>query len=163
MEKKERWWNLIEEYISRFLLLFLLVLLTYQVVARFVFSNPNSWSEELARYVFVWFVYLTACVAIYQNCHIKIDAFLDVYPQKLRVYVKILGNIIFLVYACAVAYYSYQYTMNAFYVGTLATGFRLKMAYVYAVIPISHIIMAIRLVQLTFTELKVAATNKEDS
>lgn len=151
---KERWWNLIELRVSQIMLGFILLLLSYQVVMRYIFKNTNSWSEELARYVFIFFIYLTACVAIYKNVHIKIDAFLSVYPRRIRKWVKILGNAVFLVYAAGIAYYGYQYTASIFAAGTVATGTHIKMAYVYAIIPVSHLIMALRLIQLTYNMVK---------
>lgn len=44
-----------------------------QVLSRFVFERPLSWSEELVRYVFVWSVFLTAAIAFTQDLHIRID------------------------------------------------------------------------------------------
>ena len=40
-----------------------------QVLFRFVFESPLSWSEELIRYVFVWSVFLTAAIAFRLDLH----------------------------------------------------------------------------------------------
>lgn len=45
-----------------------------QVVARYVFNNPLSWTEELARFVFVWVSYLSAWLAWRHRAHIALDA-----------------------------------------------------------------------------------------
>ncbi len=31
----------------------MVIIMVYQVILRYVFSNPNAWSEELARYLFI--------------------------------------------------------------------------------------------------------------
>jgi TRAP-type C4-dicarboxylate transport system permease small subunit len=55
-----------------------------QVLFRFVFSSPLSWSEELVRYVFVWSVFLTAAIAFNLNSHISIDFLTSRYPARIR-------------------------------------------------------------------------------
>lgn len=73
MKTKEKKINRVEEWLSVAVLIAILILLSYQVIMRFVFHNTNSWSEELARYLFIWLVYLSASYAIYKNAHIKIE------------------------------------------------------------------------------------------
>lgn len=45
-----------------------------QVIARYFFHNPLNWTEELARFVFVWVSYLAAWLAWKYRAHIAIDA-----------------------------------------------------------------------------------------
>ncbi|KUL92633.1 hypothetical protein DK26_28040 [Bosea sp. WAO] len=47
---------------------------TAQVVWRYVFGDPLIWSEELARYLFIWIGYLSAWVAWKHRAHIALDA-----------------------------------------------------------------------------------------
>lgn len=55
-----------------------------QVLFRFVFASPLSWSEELVRYVFVWSVFLTAAIAFNLNSHISIDVLTTWYPPRFQ-------------------------------------------------------------------------------
>ena len=55
-----------------------------QVLFRFFFESPLSWSEELVRYVFVWSVFLTAAIAFNLNRHISIDFLTTWYPPRLQ-------------------------------------------------------------------------------
>ena len=48
----------IELYICVFLMSFMTLLVFVQVVMRYVFNNSLSWSEELARYTFIWLIYI---------------------------------------------------------------------------------------------------------
>lgn len=45
-----------------------------QVVSRYVLNNPLNWTEELARFVFVWVSYLAAWLAWKYRAHIAVDA-----------------------------------------------------------------------------------------
>jgi TRAP-type C4-dicarboxylate transport system permease small subunit len=44
-----------------------------QVVFRYVFQSPLSWSEELARYLFVWSGFLGVALATMRGAHFAID------------------------------------------------------------------------------------------
>jgi len=52
----------------------MLTALFLQIVSRFIFNFPLSWSEELARYLTVWMVFLGAGIAVRNNKLIKLDA-----------------------------------------------------------------------------------------
>ena len=41
----------------------MVVACTAQVIWRYLFNDPLVWSEELARYLFVWISYISAWVA----------------------------------------------------------------------------------------------------
>lgn len=45
-----------------------------QVFWRYVFNDPLTWSEELARYLFVWIAYLSAWLTWRYRAHIALDA-----------------------------------------------------------------------------------------
>jgi len=44
-----------------------------QVIWRFVFDSPFSWSEELARYLQVWLILLMSAVCIRKGRHLAVD------------------------------------------------------------------------------------------
>ena len=51
-----------------------------QVASRYVFNNPTSWSEELARYLFVWITFLGAAVVIRKRRHVDVTVLTDRLP-----------------------------------------------------------------------------------
>lgn len=154
MDKKEKPWNRVEEAIGVLLLAFILIILSYQVILRFIFHNSNSWSEELARYLFVWFVYMTASYAIYRWAHIKIDALIKVWPKAIRKYIAYLGALIFLVYSLTICIFGARYTMDLFRTWQVSMGMRIPMWTMYASIPVCHGAWAIRLIQRMYRTIR---------
>ena len=55
-----------------------------QVVARYVFNSPFTWSEELSRYLFIWLSFLGAWWAWIRREHLGIDALPHALPVHLR-------------------------------------------------------------------------------
>ena len=55
-----------------------------QVVWRFVFNDPFTWSEELARYLQVWMILLASSVCIHEGSHLAVDYLVHYLPPRLR-------------------------------------------------------------------------------
>ncbi len=51
----------------------LLAVMSAQVLWRYVFNDPIYWSEELARYLFVWLTFLAASMAFRDHKHMAVD------------------------------------------------------------------------------------------
>lgn len=64
-------------------LMFLMSIIIFvQVVMRYVFHSSLTWSEEMARYLFVWLVYFSVAYTAKKEAHIRIDAAINIYPKK---------------------------------------------------------------------------------
>lgn len=55
------------------LMIVMLVVVAAQVWYRFVLNDPLTWSEEMARYLFVWISFLGSAVGVRLNIHLGID------------------------------------------------------------------------------------------
>lgn len=61
------------------------VLLTFvQVILRYVFNAPLTWSEEAGRYLFVWSVFLGTAVAYGRNEHLRVTTLVELLPDRAR-------------------------------------------------------------------------------
>ncbi|WP_431284362.1 TRAP transporter small permease [Humitalea sp. 24SJ18S-53] len=59
-----------------------------QVVARYGFGDPLIWSEEAARYLFVWVTMIGAALAMQQGGHYALDALGRHLPAPMRSVVR---------------------------------------------------------------------------
>ena len=97
----------LEMYICIVLLALFSTILFIQVIMRYIFNNSLSWSEELARYLFIWLVFIGISYGSKQMKHLRIDVFLNIFPKKARPYVLILSDIIVMVFSAIVVYSAY--------------------------------------------------------
>ena len=76
----------LDENIERIILLVLLaimsVVIVLQVFMRYVMENSLTWSEELARFCFVWLVYIGISYGVKKAKHIRVEAILTVLKRK---------------------------------------------------------------------------------
>lgn len=93
------------EIITALLLAGMVILIFAQVVCRYVFSAPLAWSEELARYLFIWMTFIAAYVAARKGKHIGVEALQKALPKPAGKFVKALCNIFCGVFFSAVFVY----------------------------------------------------------
>lgn len=55
-----------------------------QISLRVFFDLPLSWTEEVARYAFIWWVFFGAIIALRERRHLGIDAVVNLIPRRLR-------------------------------------------------------------------------------
>lgn len=72
------------KYLVAVLLIILAILVVLQVTTRFIINIPLSWTEELAKYLMIYIVFLGSGLAFRNNQHIAIDFLLEVSSPKTR-------------------------------------------------------------------------------
>ena len=82
----------IEGAVMVFWFAIVLVVMTCQVVSRYIFNAPIAWSEEFARYSFVWISYIGCAYCVSVDAHTGITAFRDALPPKAKKLTTVLGK-----------------------------------------------------------------------
>ena len=54
------------------------------VIFRYVLNDSLVWSEELARYLFIWIIFLGAAIGVRQGAHIALDIFVAGLPVRIE-------------------------------------------------------------------------------
>lgn len=75
-------YNHLEELILVCMFAVMVIVIFVQVIMRFVFNNSLSWSEALARLLFVWLTWLGVSIGAREGEHIKITAITEKLPRK---------------------------------------------------------------------------------
>jgi TRAP-type C4-dicarboxylate transport system permease small subunit len=105
-----------------------------QVLARYAFFSPPSWTEELARYFMIWAGLLGATVAFY----LREDPVL-MYPPHLRS--PILSTLAAAVRAIAIALFLgplvyYSAPILAHHAGRLTDSTQVNLAWIFVIVPV---------------------------
>lgn len=86
--------NTAVSYVGMVFFIVLIIACVAQVFFRFVLNNSLSWSEELARYCFIWMHMLGASLLIEANGHATVTAVLDLLHGTVRRMVDIMIELI---------------------------------------------------------------------
>lgn len=116
------------------------LLVTYQVVARYLFNSPSAVSEVLSRYLFIWLVLLGGAYVFGLREHMAITFMRDRFPRKVRLALEMLGELVTLLFALAVMLFGGWHGMSR-QMAQLDSALQIPMGYIYAAIPLSGAIM----------------------
>ncbi|MFZ5942612.1 MAG: TRAP transporter small permease [Bacillota bacterium] len=111
-----------------------------QVIFRYVFAYPLIWTEEVARFMFVWLTFLGSAAAIRTKNHIAMDLLVNFFPQKMQKFVNLLALAIFFGFCLLLIKQGiFLTTMN---MEQTSDALGIPMGYPYLAIPVGGALMA---------------------
>ncbi len=125
-----------------------------QVIFRYVIAAPLPWSEELARYCFVWIVFLGGAIGLSRGIHLGVDLFVNMLPEPLRRLLDLLTSVLIACFAASVVYASLPViTMNTL---QRSPALGAQMSWIYMAIPVSMAMIALISVERIITGLRAS-------
>lgn len=108
----------------------IVVFVSLGVIFRFVLNYPAPWTQEMARYMFVYLTFIGSALAVREKTHITIDILVEALPRLLKTIILLLvqvGIIYFLAILSAGSWYMVQESTEV----SAATLRWVKMSYIY--------------------------------
>jgi TRAP-type C4-dicarboxylate transport system permease small subunit len=146
--------------IALFGLIFALVLA--QVVCRYGFDSPLTWSEELARLTFMWLGMLAWSLGSRRRSHIAVTVLTDRLPAEARLVLAIAVQGAIVVFCLLLAWHGT--TLAARNVGLPSVTVPIDFAVVYAIVPVGAAMMilyALREIHDLVTRRRVDALTRD--
>ena len=143
--------QLIDKNGERYLLLPLYALIVssifIEVIRRSVLSYSSVWTEEIARYAFIYIAYIGASAAIKERAHIRIDVILNLLSNRMKLIFYIFGDIAALILAVVSIYMSMESVLVSLHFDSVTHGLRISQAWFLAAVPIGFSMMIARILQ----------------
>lgn len=134
--------NKIEEILLVLMFIAMVLVIFFQVIMRYVFSNSLSWSEELGKFLFVWISWIGISIGQVKGEHIKITLLVDKLPEKMQHLMNILSDLT-VIWICLVTAY-YSTTLIVSQNGVNYAGIKISMSFGYLSVFIGCILMIFR-------------------
>lgn len=99
-----------------------------QVICRLV-AGSLPWSEELARYLMIYLVYVGTAVGIHKGNHIAVEFVMGLCPEKVQKLVAVLMDILMMVAFAVLVYYGSKIVNITMM--QKSPAMQIKMGYVY--------------------------------
>lgn len=129
------------------------VLCFAQVVARFIFNNSITWSEEACRYLFVMVVFLGGVVCVKEKRHTGVDLIMEYLPFKYKRQYTLLINCLMMIFFLYLTYAGWQLASKSMLQSSTALG--IPLGDVYKVIPVAGLMMVVNCIRTAITDWKV--------
>ncbi len=149
------WLDINFEPIMMALLFYAITLLvSLQVVLRFVFASGFSWGEELARFMFVWLMYFSIAYATRNQRHIRVSFLINRFNEKVKKGFMIFTDFIFLAFAIIVFISAIKVCESVFRFQDMAVTLNVSLNIVYGAGVVGLGLIVIRLVQSILWKFK---------
>jgi len=97
-------------------------MIVYEVVARYVFLAPTSWSEEMSRFFQIWATYLAAAAILRQRKLIAIDVFYLKMPRGMQLLCDLLSLAIIMIFSAVACYHGMAIVIDSIQIGRSSSG-----------------------------------------
>lgn len=157
LDKTREGINRTVEYFTIGLLLVMVVIVAAQVFWRYVLSNSLGWSEELARFLFIWIIFLGSEIALRKKVHIAIETLLQMVKGVPQLLLSLLIDLVIMAFAVIVFISGIglvQSTLNQ-----PSVALNMPMGWVYASIPIAMALILMNKTKDVFTKLRSRSAN----
>lgn len=136
--------NWLESIIKTVIIVFMLsivVIITMQMIWRYVLTSPLGWTGELSRYLFIYMSLLAAAIGIRKKVHIGVDFVVERLPQRLEKLLGIFSYLIIIVFMIYLFIYGARLSQETMLQTSPTLG--VPMGYMYLVLPLFAVLVVI--------------------
>lgn len=136
MKKISKVLDFYEKTFGTVALLFMLLLVFYQVIARFILGSQLRWSEEIARYLMLYISFVGIGAGIKYHKHVGVDVFGAMLKPKGKKMLMLVVALLTMAIMAVFVYYSGAVTLKIMRSGQVSPAAHIPMWIPYATIPV---------------------------
>jgi len=132
--------------IAALLLIAVVAMNVGQIVFRYVFVDPLSWSEESMRYATVWMVLLAGSSALFRGEHMEIGILANVRSKGVRTVFRLLSLACIAVFCGVLIWQGFRAAIQN--IEQLSPAMEIQMAIPYLAVPVGATLMLVKVLCL---------------
>ena len=130
------------------------LIVSTSIFFRYVLNDSITWSEEIAKYLMEWMVFVGAPVAMVQSRHIAIEMFPNLFRPRIRALIFLIVNLLIVLTMAFWTYRGFTYTVGG--MSQVMSSFdKIPLGVVFASIPFGSCIMMIISFQISLNQILV--------
>ena len=149
----------IDENLERWIMFLLLagitLVLGIQIVFRFILNNSLTWSEELARFMFIWSTFLSIGFCLREGISLKIDTLISLFPKKVQAIILLLSDIIMMAFFLYLLPSAWEFAYTSVRNGQTSAACGIPMYFVQGSLMIGFALAAVRAGQGGWANMRV--------
>ncbi len=142
MEKLRSILNKVLNLLAGLSMAVMVILTTYQVIARYIFNSPSTWSEELVGYLFGWSTMFGATIVSGERGHMNIPIIIDKFNPPLRKAFHIFSEVIACIFSAAILVFG-GWQVSNLAMGQQTSSLGVAVGTFYWVMPICGVIIVL--------------------
>ncbi len=111
------------------------------VFERFVLHIGMGWTDEVARYVSIYAVFIGASLGVYKSAHIGVDVFVRILPKNMTKTMSIITFALSGIFCGTIAWTGMSFFLRLQASHQVSTALRFPICWVFIAIPIGCFLM----------------------
>lgn len=144
----------VEGTVSSVCLAGMALIIAVQVFQRYVLQSSLDWSEELARYLFIWSVYVGCSYATQKDRHLEVTILRNVFGPKVAKFVTLAAYAATIGFCVCVTVWGFQMALFLANTGQKTPALEIQMYWVFLSVPVGMGLMALRTAQRVLSILR---------
>ena len=139
-----------EECIAGTCLTIMSVLVFYQVVMRYAFHRPTSWSDEIAVYAMLWSVYLSCSWAVRERAHIRVMNLINLFGGKAHTVMVVFSDFVWFAFCVFITWQGMVLELSLWESRFESPSLRIDQKWPYLCIAVGFALTTLRLIQIYY-------------
>lgn len=141
----------ITKFFSSILIMLMAVIMTINVITRYVFHFSFGWGDEILRYMCIYMSFLGIAAGFRTGEHIGVTLFVEkVFPEKSRKYFRLLSDIITIIFLCLLVVFGIILCKQIVASHQVSPALKLPMYFIYGIVPLSSVLSIIQMLLQIF-------------
>ncbi|MTI17420.1 TRAP transporter small permease [Rhodobacteraceae bacterium RKSG542] len=142
------------------------ILIFVQVFMRYVMQNSLSWSEEVVRWLFVWFIWIGISYGYKTRKHVAVTVLTGLLSKRTQLILGLVVSAIMLVFFAYMAVRGHDQATNRFVIKQTSpvlfipgSETRISLIFLYYSLPLGAFLASIRVLQNIFEDIRRLKNN----
>jgi C4-dicarboxylate transporter, DctQ subunit len=150
MKDLKRKADILEDVAVSLLVATTVIVLFIQIISRYVFDHSFAWTEELARFSFIWMVYLSSSLAVREGTHVRVTAQFLILPKKIRKHSFILADSMWFFLNVIIIVEGLKLFSQMIEFPYMSAVLGINLAWIYLIVPLTFTLQFIRMVEIYY-------------
>lgn len=152
----------LERWLMFLLLAGMTLILGIQIFFRFVLNNSLTWSEELARFMFIWSTFLSIGFCLKEGISLKIDTLISVFPEKVQAIILLIGDVVMVVFFLYMIPSAWEFAYASVKNGQTSAACGIPMYFVQGSLVVGFVLAAFRAAQGAWGNIRALTKKGEE-
>lgn len=123
------------------LILAMMIVTTYEVIARYIFNSPTIWAWPINKQLFGIFVLFAGVYTLLQGAHLRVDVIYNRFSPRMKFYAGLIGIASFLIFMGVLVWQGGWMALNSIMSGEYTQGaFKIPLYIFKTFIPVVSIL-----------------------
>lgn len=155
--------NLVLGYVAGLAVAALTAITMFEMLSRFLFNRPTTWSLDISRYLLLLIGALSLSYTMQEDGHVYFSVVVDRVSERVRRAIAVVATGLVLVFCGVLGYYSIKLSFLSYRQGwgTMAHA-SIPQYYQYAVIGAAAVLLCVTSIVKTIVDVSLSKSDKAD-